>query len=87
MSRGVKYERVQHAGHYAYDAKHPKYGRGHDLETWTYAQSMRLPVPAIIPSDAEFHHGFLANGVQYWVNTRRAPMTGTCVDCAAAVTL
>lgn len=79
----VATRRIQHAGHYAYGVTHQKYGRGHDLEEWTYAQPARLPKPSSIPSDAEYHSGFVRDGAQHWVYLRRAPMTGTCPRCAS----
>lgn len=74
----VTYTREPHAAHYA-----GLPGRGHDLEGYTYAQPTRLPVPAGVPSDAEYHHGFVESGVQRWTYVRRAPLSDVeCAVCA-----
>lgn len=75
-SPGVSYHRVNHAAHYGNVAYY-----GHDLEEWTYAQAARLPRPDGIPSDAKYHVGFVDNGIQHWVYTRIAPMSGPCKRC------
>jgi hypothetical protein len=73
----VTYSREPHAAHYAYD--HPK--RGHDLERWSYAQERRLPVPVGVPRNAEYHSGFMRDGMQHWTYVRTAPLTGSCAFC------
>ncbi|MBP7551774.1 MAG: hypothetical protein KA761_15890 [Gemmatimonadaceae bacterium] len=59
-------------------------GKGHDLESWDVVQSYRDPRPSDIPADAEKRHGYLDEaGRQHFVYVRTAPLTGTCVLCAA----
>lgn len=75
------YRRAQHAAHYGYG--HPSVG--HDLEQWDVTDATRrYPVrPGDVPSDVQFHHGYLdLDGVQHLVFTRIAPLSGeTCVRC------
>jgi len=67
---------VRHAAHYLGG------NNGHDLTQWTYAQDQRLPVPANVPRDAEYHVGFIKDGVQHWVYHRRAKFSpGKCDRC------
>lgn len=68
----VVYTRAKHAAHYHGLAT------GHDLETWTFAGPVNVRHPEI-PAGAEYHHGFLRDGVQHWVYARRAPFSpGRC---------
>jgi len=73
------YTRSKHAAHY-------QGGGGHDLEQWSFLAE-RNERPADVPSDAEYHHGFLAqNGDQGWVYVRKAPMSdGACAWCQGGV--
>lgn len=64
----VTRKRIPHAAHY-YG------GGGHDLEEFVYAQPKRGPVPPEVPTDAEYQCGFIHDGVQHWVWTRRAPLS------------
>ena len=71
-----EYKRVRHAAHY---------GRrgGHDLEMWTFAAPVNKR-PDDVPTDAEYHSGFIYKDVQYWVYVRIAEMSpGVCEWCAA----
>jgi hypothetical protein len=81
----VAYHRAQHAAHYMFGDLRI----GHDLESWTVASNTRTPADARtfagaeLPCDAEYHHGFVSNGVQHWVFVRIAPLTGDlCARCA-----
>lgn len=72
------YRRIPHAAHYAYN--HP--AGGHDLEQWTFAAPVNKR-PEDVPRDAEYHSGFVKDGVQYWVYVRTAPLSpGGCKRCA-----
>jgi hypothetical protein len=85
MSTTVIYGRIQHAAHYAYT--HP--AKGHDLEQWDVTGDLpRGPrtgdpiAPSVVPRDAVYHYGYLdKDGVQHWLFTRRAPLTGNCARC------
>lgn len=73
LASTVLYRRFARVGTYSRGAK----ALGHDLEIWTYEQEERLPVPALVPRDAEYHCGhsrYLAGGqrVQSWDYVRRA---------------
>lgn len=74
------YRRIPHAAHYAYG--HPAIG--HDLEQWDVAQAHHMPKPTDVPSDAEYHSGYIArDGSQHWVYTRIAPLSpGCCSRCS-----
>lgn len=75
----VRTGRAQHAAHYGFG--HP--AKGHDLEWWDYAQTERLPVPEGVPTDAEYHSGYLVGDRQWWHYVRRAPLSGpACARCS-----
>ena len=84
----VTYRRIHHAAHY--EAPPSKFG--HDLEQWdvvgdlSRGQRTGDPVaPSVVPCDAEYHSGYLDNGmVQHHVFVRRAPLTGSCHHCGTA---
>lgn len=73
------YRRIRHAARYG------RPGTGHDLEQWDVEGGvMRDGVPPRpgIPITAEYHHGYVREGMQHWVFTRRAPFgEGTCERC------
>jgi hypothetical protein len=71
METQVTVQRCVHAAHTGSTG-------GWDIVNWVYAQEARLPVPAGVPRDAEYHHGYV-NGVQHWVYTTRATFSpGRC---------
>lgn len=84
------YRRIQHAAHYHFgDGK----TGGHDLEQWDVTeadtngwspiQGGREHVPADVPADAHFRHGYIdRDGNQHWVFSRTAPLSGEpCARC------
>lgn len=72
------YRRCHHAAHTGPGRQ------GWDLEQWTVAQAWAAPRPADVPADAEKHSGFVEDGVQHVVFTRRAPLgAGPCTRCDA----
>lgn len=78
----VAYQRIEHAGHY---------GRGidgivcgHDLEQWDVAAPVRPLRPDGVPVDAEYHSGYVKDGVQHWLFIRVAALSpGECDWCKA----
>jgi hypothetical protein len=86
---GTTYQRAKHAAHYA------GCGGGHDLELWTVPSDTRTPAEARtfagadLPRNADYHHGFTSHdGVQHWVFTRIAPLSGeNCARCRLAHTV
>jgi hypothetical protein len=67
--------RETHAAHYAY------VGGGHDLEWFTFPSPRNVRHPEL-PSDAEYHSGFLKDGVQHWSYIRKLPLSpGKCPRC------
>lgn len=73
----VEYKRVPHAAHYT-DGR----SGGHDLEQWTFVAPTNRR-PDNVPQGAEYHSGFMKDGVQHWVYVRRAELSpGTCARCA-----
>lgn len=54
---------------------------GHDLEISTFAAPVRVRPEGLHP-DAEYHSGYVADGVQHWVYTRKLPLSpGRCAYC------
>lgn len=80
----VEYRRIPHAAHY-HVVNHLLGTAGHDLEQWDYAQPARLPRPEGVAADAQYHSGFVRDGVQHWTYVRRAPLSADfdCAHCAA----
>ncbi len=76
----VTYARIPHAAHYAYG--HP--AKGHDLEQWDVKQPKRGPVPPEVPTNAEYHSGYIdKDGAQHWLWVRTAPLSpGECKRCS-----
>lgn len=75
------YRRIPHAAHYAYS--HP--AMGHDLEEWDITDSGTIVPHRVdgVPEDAHYSHGYVRDGVQHWIYTRRAPLSpGQCDRCA-----
>lgn len=71
----IEYQRHRHAAHYGN-------GRGHDLELWHVRQAIRDARPACVPSDAEYHSGFVRDGEQWKTYARRAELSGgACRFC------
>lgn len=81
---GTRFSRERHAAHYDHD--HP--AKGHDLFWWDFAAPTRprvapgAPYPGV-PHGAEYHSGYLENGVQRWRFVALAPFSQdhTCVRC------
>jgi hypothetical protein len=74
MKYAITYSRAKHAGHYAG-------GGGHDLESWDVVSPTRFHRDGV-PNDAEYHSGYLKDGIQYWRFVRCAPLSeGTCAMC------
>lgn len=70
--------RIPHAAHYMYE--HP--AKGHDLIELDVTSEKR---PAA-PLGFDWHSGYVKNGRQHWVFTKRAPLSsGTCARCPKAV--
>ncbi len=78
----TSYRRIKHAAHYA--PAHP--AKGHDLEEWIVRSEERPEVArrgTDVPSDAEYHSGYVHEGAQHWVYVRRAPLSPEpCSRCA-----
>lgn len=54
---------------------------GHDLEVYTFAAPTNVR-PSDMHPDAEYHSGYVSQGVQHWTYTRKLPLSpGRCPLC------